>query len=525
MPVPAACHDTALAAFAQLAALRLNARRAFITILSTHTEHVLVESTRSMSLQSDFVADSKDESWLGTCCFPRTDGINDMTLDSWRRARSPRQAPEDQDFYYTEGASEHWHIISDLRLHSNAVQRAFVQRAPSPRFYFSVPLRDQEGTVIGSLSILDDRPRYGISATEMSYCEDLSDTITQHLQSSIFRSQRQRSERLIQALGVFNNGGTSLRDWWISQDSSTMSRGGRKEKDRSEGEKNSRFDSEFGKEESPSSHEPASRYGASRTSDQHHKSARSAGEENKQAANERMVNGVAGEDFGRTMSTASNAAPTSEDGGASSDDADTMSSRSGKSEKGARAFDLTSQIDQAYSRASRLLRESLGASGVAFVDANTLSSNRMNDQLTSSGSSDDNRALPSSDTDHSDSSNSPYKKCKLAAITTQARSDGERSASFELSEKDLARLIKSGAKVFSFMEDGSAYSGSEGSAGSGASSDTISANDGSKPRVQTKRNRNARKLRKAVGDAGSIAFYPIWDVGLIPQRIKSLHRL
>ena len=75
MPVPAACHDTALAAFAQLAALRLSVRRAFITILSTSTEYVLVEATKTMSLQSDFVANPKDESWLGTSCFARSDGL------------------------------------------------------------------------------------------------------------------------------------------------------------------------------------------------------------------------------------------------------------------------------------------------------------------------------------------------------------------------------------------------------------------------------------------------------------------
>ena len=81
MPVPAACHDTALSAFAQLAALRLGARRAFITILSTSTEYVLVEATKSMSLQSDFVANPKDASLIGTSSFSRADGLTDLSLD------------------------------------------------------------------------------------------------------------------------------------------------------------------------------------------------------------------------------------------------------------------------------------------------------------------------------------------------------------------------------------------------------------------------------------------------------------
>lgn len=210
MPVPAACHDTTLAAFAQLAALRLGARRAFITILSTSTEYVLVEATKTMSLQSDFVANPKDESWLGTSCFARSDGLNDFSLEKWRKARRLRDIPSDDQHYYTEGTSAHWQIISDLRHTPSVAQRAFFQRAPSPRFYFAIPLRDSEGTVIGSLSILDDKPRYGVSAYDISFCEDLGDTIALHLQSSMIRSQRQRSELLIQALGVFNSGGSSL---------------------------------------------------------------------------------------------------------------------------------------------------------------------------------------------------------------------------------------------------------------------------------------------------------------------------
>ena len=93
MPVPAACHDTALAAFAQLAALRLGDRGAFITILSTSTEFVLVGATKTMSLQSDYVANPKDESWLGTSSFARSDGLNDFCFDRMAQSsKAPRKS-------------------------------------------------------------------------------------------------------------------------------------------------------------------------------------------------------------------------------------------------------------------------------------------------------------------------------------------------------------------------------------------------------------------------------------------------
>jgi hypothetical protein len=226
-PTPAACHDTGLAALAQLAALRIGVRRAFVTIISRQTEYVLVESTRTIMLQSDFTTDERDKSWLGTSCFARADGINNTVLDEWRRARKYRDIPESSEHHYTESTSPHWCIVNDVSVDPKLSQKPFVARAKSPRFFFSVPLRDSDGTVIGSLSMLDDRPRYGVSAHEMLFCEDLSDTIVQHLSEAIVSAQRQRSERLIKALGTFNSGGKSLREWFIGQHSPGDHRGGR----------------------------------------------------------------------------------------------------------------------------------------------------------------------------------------------------------------------------------------------------------------------------------------------------------
>lgn len=218
MPEPEGCPDTALTALTQLAALRLDARRAFVTLVSTDVEYVLAEATKSMSLQYDVFDDPKDFPWLGTCSFLRSEGVNDLAIHSWRKARRLREVPEDEGFWYTDGISPHAFIVSDVRKDARCSQRSFVQRAPWLRFYCSVPLRDHHGSVLGSLTITSDKPRYGISINEMAFLEDMSDTITEHLEATIVRSQRQRSERLIQGLSLFNRGKDSLSHWWLAQD-------------------------------------------------------------------------------------------------------------------------------------------------------------------------------------------------------------------------------------------------------------------------------------------------------------------
>jgi hypothetical protein len=535
MPTPAACHDTGLAALAQLAALRIGARRAFVTIMSRETEYVLVESTRTMSLQSDIVLDEKDKSWLGTSCFARADGINDTVLDGWRRARKYRDIPESSEHHYTEGVSPHWCIISDASTNPQLSQKPFVRRAQSPRFFFSVPLRDSDGTVIGSLSLLDDKPRYGVSAHEMLFCEDLSDTIVQHLVEATVSAQRQRSERLIKALGTFNSGGKSLREWFIGQHSPGNHRGGRQQKDAAQAntaEKNSaRFDYEFGVEgeDSSSSREGSlSRAGglapsASQIQPRH---SSFTSDDNNRAAYDRNSNRVSGIDFQTDSSQAllrDGSRPRASEDGQSAP----QPKKAKESHTTAKNFDAATQLKEAYGRASSLLREATGAFGVVFLDASAASAARPlnasslqqtgRDRSNSPGNttSDDSTVRTNSDTGSSGNGEKRPKLCKSLGRSIQfqpGKAGPGNKLPLQLNERDMAKLIKSYpfGKVFNFAVSGTPYSGSEESAGSSGSS--LETKPKSKlPRADTKHNRHARLLRKIVGDARSIAFFPIFD--------------
>lgn len=133
--------------------------------------------TKTTSLQYDHFEDPQDAPWLGTCSFPRSASINDKAFDQWHEARSARIVPVEADHYYTEGISNHYHIVSDLRHNARYHNIGMVKHATWARFCFSVPLRGGHGSVIGSIIVLDDKPRYGVNASEMKLMEDISDTI------------------------------------------------------------------------------------------------------------------------------------------------------------------------------------------------------------------------------------------------------------------------------------------------------------------------------------------------------------
>ena len=239
-----------------------------------------------------------------------------------------RDRPTIDDFYYTDGISSHYHVISDMRDNEDCQATTFAQHATWARFYCSVPLRCSGGSVLGAFTIMDDRPRYGISEDELLFLEDMSDSVTEHLHSIVVRAQRQRSDRLIQALGLFNRGKGTLRDWFLGQEDSRREHTGRHAENNvlSPMQRKAFADSEFGVQESLSDgNEGSSQESRNLRNKQSRPSLRS-----------------------RKSKTA------------------------GKTSRNEN-FDLSAETDRTYARASNLIREALSADGVVFVDAHTIS--------------------------------------------------------------------------------------------------------------------------------------------------------
>jgi diguanylate cyclase (GGDEF)-like protein len=65
-------------------------------------------------------------------------------------------------------------IIEDTRLDAQFRQHPLVQGAPHFRFYAGLPIRDQNGIVVGTLAVYDRRPRQ-LSAAEVQALRDLGE--------------------------------------------------------------------------------------------------------------------------------------------------------------------------------------------------------------------------------------------------------------------------------------------------------------------------------------------------------------
>lgn len=193
-PFPRPSRDTGLTAFAQLAALRLHAKRVLISLIDRSRQYIIAEATRTLSFQSDELCAQDDPIWFGACAVTR--GAIPMcasAITSFARDDASRIAID---------------LVEDDRFKSSS----FVASHPSVRFYMCVPIRSPSGFVIGNFCALDDRARGSITENEWQFMEDMAATVMDYLLTQKALREERRGEKMVEALGLFMNGKASLVD-------------------------------------------------------------------------------------------------------------------------------------------------------------------------------------------------------------------------------------------------------------------------------------------------------------------------
>jgi signal transduction histidine kinase len=189
--------DIVLTAFAQLGALRLNARHAMISLFDRHHQHILAEATRTLSLQDDHVHQEGDALWLGCTIISKDESICQYT------ARLPREDfNEESQTVVTQSAV----VIPDLRDDDRFKDKSFVCGAPHMKFYAGVPIISPNGLTIGSYCILDDNPRESLDETSLRFLKDMATTVMNHLDLTNSREQHRRGQHMIAGIGAFLRG-------------------------------------------------------------------------------------------------------------------------------------------------------------------------------------------------------------------------------------------------------------------------------------------------------------------------------
>ncbi|KAF2033481.1 sensor histidine kinase-like protein/response regulator [Setomelanomma holmii] len=191
---PQAGRDRSLTAFTQLAALRLDTRRAMVSLIDSHRQYILAEATRTSSLFAPTAERPEDEVWLGNAILNKFDAVCHHTFSSTYVAKE-----EDSD----ETLEAPCMVIPDCRLDPRFADKDYVRGEPGVRFYAGVPITTKAGHRIGVYAVSDERPREGITASDVRFMQDVAAAVMEHLELAKDSDDRIKGERMVRGLTQF----------------------------------------------------------------------------------------------------------------------------------------------------------------------------------------------------------------------------------------------------------------------------------------------------------------------------------
>ena len=488
--------DSTLTALVQLAALRMGAQRALVSLIDETHQHVLAEATPRSPLRAVLSgdADAPNPLWLGSVSIPRTWGVCEQVLGLDPGKLATRDEPPVV-------------VIKDLLDSENHANRSYVRSGPRVRFYAGAALVSPNGAVIGALCIFDDQPRpTGVPSEDITYLEDLSATIVDYLGTYTVRDRFMRGEKLTRGLISFAEGASALLPLENIDQLDTDPRSPTTTSSTSTTGSNAELRSvdNVPTENRPASHAPQSQYAASRVSQA---GSTGSGQGSSRQKQQQFSTGSDTVRAGSTRNTSLRALQ---------DTILPMNSRS------------------MFARAANVMLASSDLDGVLILDASIAATGHRQhpaaperERLSGSLSDATESAGPNSRSESSEESSShsgtkgpnsaSQKKCQVLGAAPSrpvVNPDGTPGVG-SLAETNLARLLREypHGKVFNYTVKGVSMSSTDDSS-SCRSEELLPGTEDTRPSANRRHGRASRSS-KAISEllvgARSVAFVPFWD--------------
>ncbi|CAI7583557.1 unnamed protein product [Penicillium glandicola] len=197
---PTSCElakDITLNALAQLGVLRFKANRCFVSIIDGETQHIIAETTGSVSLRDKNRHKPGDGIYLGARSLDLIWGVCPHTV----RLFTGRATNDIDTSNVTANRTRY--IIRDFTLEDGFKDRPYVREWPHMRFYAEVPLFSASGYVLGSYCIVDDKPRTEFGNDQVNDLQEIADAIGLHLENVRMSQAHLRTEKLVKGLTNF----------------------------------------------------------------------------------------------------------------------------------------------------------------------------------------------------------------------------------------------------------------------------------------------------------------------------------
>ncbi|KAL3418454.1 hsp90-like protein [Phlyctema vagabunda] len=193
--------DTALTMFCQLITWRLNVQRAIVSLVGRNDQYFLAESTSTLNLADTSEEDENGASlWMGcTRSMAREHALCANTIKA-------SQAP---------GRPYPLFWVPDLSKDAAYSHLPYIEGLPHFKFYAGTPLVTRYGQRIGSLFVIDEKPREeGLSNAEQEFLGIMAHNAMNHLDMQRAMVQQKRSTTMSKGLAAFIEGDERIPPSW-----------------------------------------------------------------------------------------------------------------------------------------------------------------------------------------------------------------------------------------------------------------------------------------------------------------------
>lgn len=158
---------------------------------------MLAEATQELSLQRD--DDESDALWHGEGAILKSEGLGGQL-------RGVFEAPDAPAVF----------LCGDLASDDRFKDTVPVMGPPYLKSIACVPLVSPlHNLIVGQYIVVDDKPREALDEGEQQFLLDMATTVMDYLEAARVKRQQYRAERMIKAIGLFIEGKTTLREWWL----------------------------------------------------------------------------------------------------------------------------------------------------------------------------------------------------------------------------------------------------------------------------------------------------------------------
>lgn len=184
-------------ALVQLAALRLDTDRSYLSLIDDEFQYIVAEATRQLPLLPNKVTKGKPPLFLGVCKLEKGSGACPNSVREFRQS--------DVGNFIKNGpnviCNRTRHVVNDFRTEPAYQEKPYVAGYPFMISFLEVPLISPSGHVLGSLCVVDNRKREFNNDKAVDTLTEMATAIIRHLDLVKIEAHHARSEKLMTGLG------------------------------------------------------------------------------------------------------------------------------------------------------------------------------------------------------------------------------------------------------------------------------------------------------------------------------------